>query len=48
MFFELNCGYYIFIFYNQNIDFCPKSKFAKKLLPKLQKQIVCYKNIKYA
>ena len=48
-FFELNCGYYLQLFYKKDIDPRSKSKSADELLIKLQELItVCLKNIHYA
>ena len=44
--FKLNCGFYFWLFYEEDIDSCHKSKSADKLLAELQKlMIVCYKNL---
>lgn len=45
MFFELNCGYYLHMFFEENINFyfCPK--IGLKLAIELQKLfIICHKN----
>lgn len=46
MFFKLNYGYYLCMFYKKNIDAYSKSKSANKLSIKLQKLItICYNNL---
>ncbi len=40
IFSELNYGYYPYISYKKEIDFCFKSKLAKKLLIKLYELII--------
>ena len=47
--FELNCEYYPWVSYEEDIDPCSKSKSADKLLAKLQELItVCRKNLYHA
>ena len=46
MLFKLNCGYYSYIFFEENTNFHFWSKTADKLLVKLQKlMIICWKNL---
>ena len=47
--FELNYGYYICIFYKENLDLYSKSKIAEKLFFKLQNLMATYQqNLYYA
>ena len=47
--FELNCGYHPRISYKEEIDLCPKSKSADKLLAELRELIiVCRENLHHA
>lgn len=47
--FELNCRYYLRIFYEKDVDFCSKLKLADQLLQNLQELItVCQENLQYA
>ena len=47
--FELNCGYYPWMLYEEKVDFCSKSKLADKLLAQLKElMIVCQKNLYHA
>ena len=47
--FELNCGYYLCIFFKENTDLHFRSRTADKLLAKLQKPMtVCQKNLLHA
>ena len=47
--FELNCGYYPCISFEENINPCSQSKLADELLAKLQDlMIVCRKNLHHA
>ena len=47
--FELNCGYYPWVSYEEDINPRSKSKSANKLLAELQELItVCYKNLYHA
>lgn len=46
--FELNCGYYCWMFYKEDVNPHSKSKLADKLLAELKKPIiVCKKNFYY-
>ena len=46
MFFELNYGYHLWVFYKENINPCFKIKLANKLLAELQKLLtVCWENL---
>ena len=46
--FELNCGYYSWILYKENVDFCFKSKLANKLSAELKELMIVYqKNLHY-
>lgn len=47
--FQLNCSYHSRMFFEKNIDFCPRLKPVNKLALKLQQLlIVCQKNLYYA
>ena len=47
--FKLNCGYHLWVFYEEDINPCSKFKSTNKLLAKLQELItVCCKNLHYA
>ena len=47
--FELNCGYYLWVFYQEYIDSRSKSKSADKLLAELRELMtVCRKNLYHA
>ena len=44
--FELNCNYYLKVFFEEDVDPCSKSCFANKLAKELKKLIeVCYQNL---
>ena len=40
--FELNCGYYSWIFFEEDIDSCFRSKTADELLAQLQELIIVF------
>ena len=47
--FELNCGYHLWVFYQEDLDPRSKSRTAEKLFSKLQKLMtVCQQNFYYA
>ena len=49
MFFELNCKYYLYVFYKKNLNPYSKLKITKELSFKLQNLIaVCQQNHYYA
>lgn len=41
--FELNCSYYLYILYKENLDFRSKSKSIDKLIAKLRDLIIVYR-----
>ena len=47
--FKLNCGYHPYVSFEENINPCPQSKIADKLLAKLQElMIICREILHYA
>lgn len=45
---ELNCGYYPWVSYKEDINLCFKSKSANELLSKLQELMtICYENLQH-
>ena len=47
--FELNCGYYFWMSYKEEVDFCSQSKSADKLAEELRElMIICCKNLHHA
>ena len=46
--FKLNCGYHPYVFYEENLNPCLKSKSAEELSPELWKLMtVCQQNLHY-
>ena len=46
--FELNCGYYLRVFYKEDLDPCSKSRTAEELSSELRElMIVCQQNLHY-
>ena len=49
MLFEPNCGYHLYIFYAENVNFYFRSKIADKLTKKLRNLMaVCRENLEHA
>lgn len=47
--FDLNCGYYPYVFYKKDCDSCFRSKLAKELSTKLKNlMIICCENLYHA
>ena len=47
--FELNCGYHLRVFYEEDLDLCPKSRTAEKQSSQLRELMtICQQNLHYA